>query len=216
LALFRRLIVQRDKAKLTHYANLALNAVINHAHGGGPILTTSLVQGSALGGGFEAALAGHTIVAEKRCRFGFPEILFGLFPGMGAYTLLRRRISAREAKEVITGGGTWLAEDLHRLGVVDHLCEQGEGEAFVTKMLSRHSRKPGLTRFLRVASRLSDAELDEMRRITDEWVSAALDLSEEYLARMDKIVAYQHRVNMEAAKGPIVTIRRIGEQPSVP
>jgi DSF synthase len=135
---------------------------------------------------------------------------------MGAYTLLRRRISAREAKDVITGGGTWLAEDLHRLGVVDHLCEQGEGEVFVTKMLYRHSRKPGLTRFLRAASRLSGSELDEMRRITNEWVSAALDLSEECLVRMDKIVAYQHRVNLEAARGPIVTIKRIGEPAGMP
>ena len=50
-----------------------------------PFTTISLVQGDALGGGFEAALCGDIIIAEKQARFGFPEVLFNLFPGMGAY-----------------------------------------------------------------------------------------------------------------------------------
>ena len=54
-----------------------------------------------MGGGFEAALAGNVLVAERGTRLGFPEVLFGLFPGMGAYTLLRRRVDAVTAEKII-------------------------------------------------------------------------------------------------------------------
>jgi DSF synthase len=55
-----------------------------------PILTVGLVQGAALGGGFEALLSFDYVVAERDATFGLPEILFGLFPGMGAHSLLSR------------------------------------------------------------------------------------------------------------------------------
>jgi len=48
-----------------------------------PLTTISLAQGDALGGGFEAALSCSVIIAERRARFGFPEVMFNLFPGMG-------------------------------------------------------------------------------------------------------------------------------------
>src|SRR3972149_4441233 len=58
-----------------------------------PTLTTiSLVQGDALGGGFETALSSDVIIAEQSAAMGLPEVLFNLFPGMGAYSLLTRRI----------------------------------------------------------------------------------------------------------------------------
>src|SRR3546814_13512171 len=66
-----------------------------------PIITAALVQGDALGGGFEGVLSSNLIVAEKGCRFGLPEILFNLFPGMGAYSLLARRISPALAERMI-------------------------------------------------------------------------------------------------------------------
>ena len=53
-----------------------------------PVVTIGLVQGDALGGGFESLLSFDVIVAEKGAKFGLPENLFGLFPGMGAYSLL--------------------------------------------------------------------------------------------------------------------------------
>lgn len=46
-------------------------------------ITLSMVEGSALGGGFEAALAHHFLLAQRDARLGFPEIAFNLFPGMG-------------------------------------------------------------------------------------------------------------------------------------
>jgi DSF synthase len=48
------------------------------------VTTIALVQGDALGGGFETALSSNVLIAERSAKLGFPEILFNLFPGMGA------------------------------------------------------------------------------------------------------------------------------------
>jgi len=100
LALFLLLIRSRDRDALAHYAKLCIDNI--HARVQNyfcPTLTTiSLVQGDALGGGFETALASDVIVAEESAMLGLPEILFNLFPGMGAYSLLARRASPRVAR----------------------------------------------------------------------------------------------------------------------
>ena len=87
------------------------------------------MQGDALGGGFEAALSASVIVAEESARMGFPEILFNLFPGMGAYSFLSRKIGRRAAEEMIVSGTIYGARQLFDLGVVDVLTPDGTGEA---------------------------------------------------------------------------------------
>ena len=100
LALFLLLIRSRDRDALAHYAKLCVDNI--HARVQNyfcPNLTTiALVQGDALGGGFETALSSDLIVAEESAVMGLPEILFNMFPGMGAYSLLARRIGARGAE----------------------------------------------------------------------------------------------------------------------
>ena len=49
-----------------------------------PMVTIALVQGDALGGGFECALAHDLIIAERSAKLGLPEVLVNLFPGIGA------------------------------------------------------------------------------------------------------------------------------------
>ena len=90
LALFVLLIKARDRDALAHYARLCIDNMYPRTQNfSSPTLTKiALVQGDALGGGFECALASDVIVAEESAQLGFPEILFNLFPGMGAYSLL--------------------------------------------------------------------------------------------------------------------------------
>ena len=59
---------------------------------------------------------------------GLPEVLFGLFPGMGAYSFLCKRVSPQLAEKMILGGDIYCSEELHRMGVVDVLVPKGEGE----------------------------------------------------------------------------------------
>jgi DSF synthase len=98
-----------------------------------PIATAALIQGDAVGGGFGALLTNDVVIAERGARFGFPEILFGLFPGMGAYSFLKRRLGERQARMLIEDGKTRTADELHQLGLIDVLCEKGEGEAAVRR-----------------------------------------------------------------------------------
>ena len=72
----------------------------------------ALVQGDALGGGFEAALSCHTIVAEEGVQMGLPEVLFDLFPGMGAYSFLCKRIAPRMAEKLMLEGSVYTSEEL--------------------------------------------------------------------------------------------------------
>ena len=72
---------------------------------------------------------------------GLPEILFNLFPGMGAYSLLARRIGARAAEELILSGKILPAAKLHEMGVVDVLAKDGEGEAAVQDWIAKNARR---------------------------------------------------------------------------
>src|SRR3546814_20319266 len=92
-----------------------------------PMLTIGLVQGAALGGGFEALLSFDYIVAERGATFGLPEILFGLFPGMGAHAILSRKLGSAMADRLIVPNRTYTAEEMYEPGLVHPLAENGEG-----------------------------------------------------------------------------------------
>jgi DSF synthase len=66
--------------------------------------TIALVQGDALGGGFECALSGNVLIAERGAKMGFPEILFNLFPGMGAMTCWGVGSATSKAEKIILSG----------------------------------------------------------------------------------------------------------------
>jgi enoyl-CoA hydratase/carnithine racemase len=62
---------------------------------------------------------GHdVIIAERGAKFGFPENIFGLFPGMGAYSLVARRVGAAFAEEMMLGGRIYTAEEMKDVGLV--------------------------------------------------------------------------------------------------
>jgi len=94
LALLMELIHAGDRDALAEYAIACIDVLYRSACSYDlPFTTIALVQGETLGGGFEAALSANTLIAEKGARFGFPETAFGLFPGMGAFSFLARRLS---------------------------------------------------------------------------------------------------------------------------
>ena len=119
LSMFIQSIMRKDRRELEYYGNLCVDNMHRRLTGfGADIATISLVQGKAFGGGFECALAGDTIVAERSATFSLPEVLFNMFPGMGALSLLARRIGLRKAEEIIMSGQVYTAVEMHELGVV--------------------------------------------------------------------------------------------------
>ena len=96
---FRELIQCQDAEGLRDYAISCIDVVYTNATNYElPVTTISLVQGDALGGGFEAALAANVVVAERGCKMGLPEILFNLFPGMGRLSIADSKVESQKGR----------------------------------------------------------------------------------------------------------------------
>jgi DSF synthase len=191
---FAELIAQGDRDRLTQYAKACIEPLyLNAVHLNRPGLKTiALVQGDALGGGFECALSGNVLIAERGTKLGFPEILFNLFPGMGALSLLGRRVGYQKAEQMILSGRLFLAEELHELGVVDVLAEPGEGEMAVHDYIRREARsRNGALALRTVRDEIQPISYSELMRVTEIWVDAALRLEAKDLRMMERLVSRQ-------------------------
>lgn len=195
LSLFARAIRDGDRDGLRRYAHDCVD-VAYHMHAGFevPVVTIALVQGEALGGGFEGALSFNVLVAERSARFGLPEILFGMFPGMGAYSFLSRRLDPARADQMIRSGKVFSAEEAHAMGLVDVLADDGRGEDAVRDYIARNGKRRRVERaMLDARRRVSHLSWGELKDVTDIWVDAAMDLDEADLRRMERLTNAQGR-----------------------
>ena len=157
------------------------------------VTTISLVQGECLGGGFEAALSGDVIIAEKSARFGFPEILFNLFPGMGAYSFLDRKVGRKSAEDLIASGKIYSADEMLNLGVVDIVADDGAGEEEVNALIRRRGRsRNGLAALAAVRRRVHSITFEELMDVVQIWVDSALQLTVRDLKLMQRLVSRQN------------------------
>lgn len=195
LALFTQLIRSRSEAELRRYAHACVDTVYsNLTKLDLPLLTVALIQGDALGGGFEAALTNDVIVAERDSKFGLPEILFNMFPGMGAYSLLCRRLDGVQAQKLILSGRLYGAEELEEMGLVDLVVDAGDGIEAVRHYLDRNRRRHNVMCALsKVRGRCQPVSYDELMDVTEIWVETALRLEDTDLRRMEHLVKAQAR-----------------------
>jgi DSF synthase len=160
-----------------------------------PLVTVALVQGDALGGGFEAVLSFNVVVAERHARFGLPEIAFGLFPGMGAHCLLARKVGLAKAEEMMLSNRLYSAEEMHALGLVHVLAEPGQGEEAVRAYIARNGRRqPGHRGIYQASSLVNPITLEELEQVVDVWADSALCLTEGDLKLMKRLVEAQARL----------------------
>ena len=201
LELFSELIRGDNRQKLLEYARRCVDGVYNFHNGlGGDVRTIALVQGDALGGGLEMALACHTIVAEEGVGMGLPEVLFGLFPGMGAYSFLCKRVSPQLAEKIILDGTIYSSEEMYKMGVVDVLVPKGQGPAAVQEIIDRQQSRPHAHLALNAVRAISQpVGYDELMGITEVWVDTALALGEKSLKTMERIVKAQTRLASRSA-----------------
>lgn len=195
LELFCRLIRASDRNRLMAYARQCVEVAYGfYRHLNEDVHTIALVQGDALGGGFESALCCQTIVAESGVGMGFPEVLFDLFPGMGAYSFLRKRISPTQAERMMLDGNIYSSDELHKMGVVDILVPRGEGVAAVHDLIARN-RRIGHARLAmdRVQTACHPVSFEELMTVTEIWVDTALQLGDKSLRTMERLVRAQLR-----------------------
>lgn len=192
---FAECIRARDLGAMRKYAETCVRMQYVNSQGfGAPIITIALVQGDALGGGFEHALAFDILVAERSARLGLPEIIFNLFPGMGAYSFLVRRVGRKMAENFILEGKIHTAEELHALGIVDILVEDGEGEAAIVDYCRRNQQRFAAERAVYLARRVSSpVEIDELLKITNIWAETAMSLTDADVRKMERLADAQER-----------------------
>jgi DSF synthase len=192
---FAECILSRDLAAMRAYAETCVRMQHANSNGfGAPIITMALVQGDALGGGFEHALAFDILVAERSARLGLPEIIFNLFPGMGAYSFLVRRVGRKVAESFILEGRIYTAEELYELGIVDVLVDDGSGEAAIVDYCQRNQKRFAAERAVYLARRATNpVELEELLRITNIWAETAMTLTDADVRKMERLADAQER-----------------------
>ena len=203
LKLFASLIRDRNRDGLLHYASECVDNIhLLHTRLHRNAHTVALLEGDALGGGFELALACQTIVAESGVQMGFPEVLFGLFPGMGAYSLLVQKVSPKVAEDMMLNGRMYSSDELHAMGIVDVLVPKGEGTRAVHEVI-RQNRRIAAARLAlhEVREGAHPVTHDELMRITRIWVDTALHLGDRQLRTMERLVRAQLR-RPEATDAP--------------
>ncbi len=195
LAHFIRLIRSRDRMQLFDYAKSCIDILYRTTTSYDlPFTTMALVQGETLGGGFEAALSANVLIAERSSRFGFPETVFGLFPGMGAYSFLARRIAPALAKRLITSGRIYTAEELYDMGVVDVVADDGAGEDAVYDYIQhQRNRSMGFLAMDRVIDQFNPISYKELMDVVTIWVDTAMQLSDKNIRLMEYLVRAQEK-----------------------
>ncbi len=100
---------------------------------GKPVIAA--VNGFALGGGLEIALACHLRVASQNARFGLPEVKLGIIPGYGGTIRLARLVGRGRALELILTGEMIDAEEAHRIGLANRVVPAGQAHATAAEMM---------------------------------------------------------------------------------
>ncbi|NLA11883.1 MAG: hypothetical protein GX883_07155 [Firmicutes bacterium] len=102
-----------------------------------PAPVIAAVNGFALGGGLELALACDIRVLSENARVGLPEVTLAIFPGYGGTQRLPRTIAPGKARELIFTGEMIPAAEAYRIGLADHLVAPGEALAQARKIAEK-------------------------------------------------------------------------------
>ncbi len=211
LALFVLLVRAGDVDSLKLYGRRCVNLVWwmeNAANLG--IHTTALSQGDTLGGGLESVLPFHKIIFEKSAQAGFPEVLFNLFPGMGAWDFTIRKAGFAVANEMILSGRLYSADELLYRRVIDVVAEDGQGEVALERAVCEvDPRLRGTVAALRAQRLAAPIRYETLMAIVDQWAESALGLTDRDLRLMERLARAQARKAGGADEGAVEEIKRL-------
>lgn len=192
LEYFVSCIRSKNKSSLKDYAYKCIDLVYNYnSNYEMDVFSTCVVQGNAFGGGFESALSGNFIIAEESAKFSFPEVIFGTFPGMGAYSFLTKKVGFNKANEIINSNKTYSAREIHDLGIINEVCDDGFGIAKMETLIKSGGLEKYVSNpFLNICNKVSKQELTD---VVDVWINKAFTLTEDNLSRMLKLASFQKR-----------------------
>ena len=211
LSLFVLLIRARDVESLRMYGRRCVDLVwwMENASQLG-VHTTVLVQGDTLGGGLESVMPFHKVIFERSAQAGFPEVLFNLFPGMGAWNFTIRKAGYSIANEMILAGRLYTAEQLYRRHLVDMVVDDGEGEAAIEEVIQTvNPRLRGTLAALEARRLAAPVTYESLMTIVDQWTTTALRLEDRDLRLMERLARAQVRKAGGGSEGAVSEIKRI-------
>lgn len=146
-----------------------------------PKPTIAAVDGHALGGGMEIAMACDVRLATTNSRFGLPECSLGIIPAGGGTQRLASIVGAGVAKELVLGGRIIDAEEAANIGLVNHVHPPEEFDEAVSAMADRFANKAPLASRLAKESINTGLDLDhglDFERIAGAYLFATDDQKE--------------------------------------
>ncbi|CAL2074577.1 crotonase/enoyl-CoA hydratase family protein [Tenacibaculum sp. 190524A02b] len=195
LPYFYESIKSKNKEKLKEYAHLCIDAIYNiYKSFDLPIINISLVEGNAYGGGFECVLAHDVILANKKAKFCLPENKFNLFPGMGAYSFLCRKLNIKKATEILYSGAIYKARELEESGLIDTIFQEEESIKAIIKYINKNKSSFNFQYcHYQSIKKVFPLQKGELLDITDLWVNTCLNMESKDLRRMELIINAQKR-----------------------
>jgi enoyl-CoA hydratase/carnithine racemase len=120
-----------------------------------PFASVAAIRGYAFGAGLQLALACDLRVVARGTKLGAPEHRYGLVPDLGATWRLPAAVGPAKAKELILTGETIEAEEAHRIGLANRLCDDAELEAVAGALAEKLAAQPPIA--MRHSKALVDA-----------------------------------------------------------
>ncbi len=188
-----KVIEKKDRSNLERCAKYVIEtSYINAMNFWAPLQTIALVEGDAIGGGFQAALSYNVIIAEEQANFGLQQTRFNLCPGIGIYSLLARVVGMRNADRIILDSKLYSAEEMYHLGVVTEVAKEGEGGKAIQRYMRRYLRSANVMQTLHAARlRYAPFAFKELEEMAALWVDSMLRFDKEDLLRLEKIAEAQ-------------------------
>lgn len=142
-----------------------------------PVPTIASVEGPALGGGTELALACDFRVGSSNAKFALPETRLGIIPGGGGTQRLPRLIGLSKAKELIFTGRHVDSEEALKLGILDILeCDSAEGKAMsLARDIARHGAPLALRAAKRAIDKGYNVKMDTALSVEDSFYTLLLN-----------------------------------------
>ncbi len=187
----RSLIIKYDRETLFNYIKLNLDVIFNFASHFQQ-LRIAQVTGTALDGGFEAALASDVIIAERQATFGFSDFDIKLFPCLGLSYYLTRKVGSKTAQNIISSSKRYSADELAQLGVVDVVVDTGGSTDAVIRYINQHQKNSDSNNSLKqIANRINQTPYIKLLESCHSWVDNAMNYSGRELRQIERIVKHQ-------------------------
>jgi enoyl-CoA hydratase len=127
------------------------------------------LNGVALGGGAEIALACDIRIMDETAGIGFPEVKLGIFPGSGGIFRLPRLVGPAKAYELLYTGEPIDAHEAHRIGLINRLAPAGQALSAAVALAESLASRPALA-----LSLIRAGVRDSLNQTTQEAISRTL------------------------------------------